>query len=66
MFFMFGETVNVAVESDPRALVPEDFGEGFYVHSAFEGARGESVAQRVKAPVRNVNPREKGGKTFLI
>ena len=36
MFFMFGETVNVAVESDPRALVPEDFGEGFYVHSAFE------------------------------
>ena len=51
---MLHKTVRVAVERDDGIFVAEDFRQGFYVHSAFEGARGEGMAQRMKPPMRDL------------
>ena len=51
--FMLHEGVRIAVERDGRVLVPEDFGERFHVHAAFEGAGGERVPQGMETLVRN-------------
>lgn len=49
--FMLHKGMCVAVERYGRVFVPEDLGERFYVHAAFEGAGGESMSQGVKALV---------------
>ena len=43
--FMLHKRVCVAVERDSRVFMPENLGERFYVHTAFEGAGGERVPQ---------------------
>ena len=52
--FMLHKGVCAAVERDSRILVPEDLGERFHVHAAFEGAGGERVPQGMKTFVRNL------------
>ena len=48
------EAVYIAVERDVGVLVPQDLGESFDIHTAFEGAGGERVPQRMKTPVRDM------------
>lgn len=56
ILLMFHKGVGVAVESDGRILMTEDFGKSFYVHSALDGAGRKGVAQRVEALVGNMQP----------
>ena len=51
LLLMLHERVNVAVKGYGWILMPEYLGQRFYVHSAFQGARCKSVAQRMKAPM---------------
>ena len=51
---VFHETVYIAVESNVGVLMPQDLRESFDIHTAFEGAGGERMPQRMKAPVRDM------------
>ena len=52
--FMLHEGVGIAVEGNGRVFVPEDLGERFHVHAAFEGTGGERMPQRMKSFVRDI------------
>ena len=49
---VFGERMRVTVERYHGVFVPENFRKRFYVHSAFQRARGEGVPQRMYSPAR--------------
>ena len=63
---MLHKGMGIAVEGDCRVFVPENLGERFYVHTAFEGAGGKCVPQRVKAFVRNIQSFQEQFKTSLV
>ena len=50
--FMLHKGMGIAVKRDGRVLVSEDLGECFYVHAAFEGARGKRMPQGMESFVR--------------
>ena len=58
--------VGVAVERDGGITVAENLGKGTDVHAAFEGAGGESMAQGVKAAVRELQLFQQQFETALI
>lgn len=49
VLFMLHEGMGVAAEGDGGVFVPQNFRKGLDVHAAFERARGEGVAERMKA-----------------
>ena len=40
---MLHKGMGIAVEGNGRVLMPENFGERFYVHTAFDGAGGKGM-----------------------
>ena len=63
---VFHEGVNVAVKRYRRVLVSEYFGKCFNIHSAFQGACCEGMAERVKALVGDVELSLQGSKGALV
>ena len=52
--FMFHKGMGVAVERDGRVFMPQNFGQGLYVHSAFQRARGKGVPQGMEALMQDI------------
>ena len=51
---MLHETVNITIECDGGIFMAEDLRQGFHVHAALDGARGERVPQGMKSAVRDM------------
>lgn len=49
---MLHKRVSIAVKRYGRVFVTEDFGKGFHVHAAFEGAGSKRMPQGMKTFVR--------------
>ena len=51
---MIHEAMNITIERDGWIFMTENLRQRFHVHTAFEGAGGERMPQRMKAPVRDM------------
>lgn len=51
--FMFRKRMNITVERNRRVFMPEDFGQRFHIHAAFQRAGGKRMPQRMKPFMRD-------------
>ena len=51
--FMRHEAMDIAVQSDRRVFVTEDFREGFDIHAALQRTGSKGMPQGVKSAMRN-------------